>query len=249
MAAAFSIDRLLGGRLQLTQPADGYRVSIDAVLLAASIPAGDGDHVLDLGTGVGGAALCLATRVEGASVTGVDVDAGLIALAGDNARINRLCDRVHFLVADVEAPALAVAADLFDHAMANPPYLPAGRSRHPGHPGRATAMVESAASTLDTWAAVAARAVRSRGTVTFIHRADRLPDVLAAFAARFGELSIVPLWPGGRTGAEARRVLVRGRKGSQAPARLMPGLVLHQAGGRFTDAAEAILRHAAALAW
>ena len=58
-------DRLLGGKVRLRQPRDGYRAAIDPVLLAASVPAKPGERVLDLGTGAGAAALCLMARVEG----------------------------------------------------------------------------------------------------------------------------------------------------------------------------------------
>src|SRR5512139_3877326 len=67
-------DRLLGGRVRLQQPASGFRAAIDPVLLAAAVPAGEGDIVLDVGCGTGAAALCLATRVEAAHVTGIEAD-------------------------------------------------------------------------------------------------------------------------------------------------------------------------------
>jgi tRNA1(Val) A37 N6-methylase TrmN6 len=62
-------------------------------------------------------------------------------------------------------------------------------------------------------------------------------------AAGFGAMELLPLWP--RAGIAAKRVLVRARKGARSPAKILPGLTLHEADGRFTDAAEAILRDAA----
>ena len=79
-----SEDGLLGGRLRLRQPTAGYRVAIDPVFLAAAVPAGPRDTVLDIGCGVGAAALCLAARVPGCRVTGIDVQRDLISLAGDS---------------------------------------------------------------------------------------------------------------------------------------------------------------------
>ncbi len=61
-----------------------------------------GEQAIDLGAGVGGAGLALAVRVEGLNVTLVEIDPQLAALAADNARLNRLDDRVRVLVADVE---------------------------------------------------------------------------------------------------------------------------------------------------
>jgi tRNA1(Val) A37 N6-methylase TrmN6 len=89
--------------------------------------------------------------------------------------------------------------------------------------------------------------VRGKGSVTFIHRADRLAELLAQLAAgRAGDITVFPLWPA--AGRPASRILVRARKHIAAPARLLPGLVLHEADGRFTAAAEAVLRGGEGLA-
>jgi tRNA1(Val) A37 N6-methylase TrmN6 len=101
------------------------------------------------------------------------------------------------------------------------------------------------AATLEAWLARALALLRPRGSLTAIHRADRLDRLLAALAAGCGDLAVFPLWP--RQGEAARRVLVQGRKGSGGPLRLLPGLVLHVAGGTYTPAAEAVLRDAAGL--
>ena len=84
-----------------------------------------------------------------------------------------------------------------------------------------------------------------RGTITFIHRADRLAALLGELAGRAGGVAVFPLWAG--AGKPAKRILVQARKGSAAPLRLLPGLALHEPDGQNTDAAEAILRRGGAL--
>ena len=81
--------------------------------------------------------------------------------------------------------------------------------------------------------------------LTLIYPAGRLDDLLAALQPRFGGVAILPLWP--RAGVPAKRVIVRATLQSRAPARLLAGLVLHAGDGRYTEAAEAVLRHAGAL--
>jgi tRNA1Val (adenine37-N6)-methyltransferase len=81
MEGTLTEDALLGGRVQLLQPARGYRVAIDAVLLAAAIDAGPGQRILDLGAGVGAVGLCLAARLAGCSVVGIELQVALAELA------------------------------------------------------------------------------------------------------------------------------------------------------------------------
>ncbi len=239
-------DALLGGRLLIRQPLQGARVAIDTLLLAAAVPARAGDKVLELGSGAGAAALALARRIEGVRVTGVERDPAMVRLAGENARLNSLAKVCGFMVADI-AGLPAAMDDAFDQVMANPPYLSPGAGDAPADPARRSAFVEGAAAPLSRWIEAAARALRSRGRFTLVHRADRLAEVVTALVAkgRFGEVSILPLWP--KAGRPARRVLITARKGVKGGSRLLPGLVLHRDGGGFTDEAEAVLREMAPL--
>jgi tRNA1(Val) A37 N6-methylase TrmN6 len=236
-------DRLLGGRVALAQPRRGYRAAIDPVLLAAAVPLSDGEHALELGCGAGAAALCLLARVPGGQVTGLEQQPALARLARDNAAANGRAGRFAVLTGDLLNPPPTVARGGFDHAFANPPYLAAGTADMPADPLRAAAHVEGAAR-LPAWIAALARATRHGGTITVIHRADRLPELLAAMQRVAGALVTFPLWPA--AGKAAKRVLVQGRVGVGGPAMLATGLTLHADGG-FTDEARAVLEDAAAL--
>jgi tRNA1(Val) A37 N6-methylase TrmN6 len=255
-AAEVTEDRLLDGRVRLRQPADGYRAAIDPVFLAAAVPggnpgggqAGGPSSVLDLGCGVGAAALCLLARLPAAQVTGLELQPRLAALARDNAALNGWANRFEVVVGDIAHPVLLsdISTDRngFDEVICNPPHHRAGMAAAPD-PAKATANREARAS-LNDWVAAALAHVRQKGSVTFIHRADRLDDLLAALRGRAGGIIVFPLWP--KPGEAARRVLVRARKGVRVPLTLAAGLVLHTADGRFTTAAERVLREGHGLA-
>jgi tRNA1(Val) A37 N6-methylase TrmN6 len=237
-------DAILGGRVRLFQPEAGYRAAIDPVLLAAAVDPADGTIILDLGSGVGAASLCLAARLPGARVTGLELRPDLVAAARRGAAASGLADRVDFVVGDVAAPPPAIGDVRFDQVMANPPFLKAGTATRAADPGRDAANVEGDAD-LPSWIAAAARVLRPRGRIVLVHRADRFHDVMRALDLRFGSVELIPLWP--RAGEGAKRIVVRARLGGRSPARIAPGLVLHGPDGRFTLAAEAILRDAAPL--
>jgi len=238
-------DRFLGGRLQVLQPRQGYRAATDPVLLAAACPAGRGDSVLDLGCGVGTAALCLGLRVPELVLAGVELQPGYAALARRNAARNAVALAV--VEGDVAQLPAALRRD-FDHVIANPPYFPSGGTPSPVS-DRATAM--QVGIPLAQWLAVAARRLRPGGWLTLICGTDGLPEVLTAMGTRLGSAAVLPLAP--REGRPARRVLVRARKGGRAAFRLLAPLVIHtgaaHAGDResYTPEINAVLREGADL--
>ena len=235
----YSDDRLLGGRLRLSQPKQGYRVAIDPILLAAAIGISPGERILDAGCGTGAAALCLAMRAPECTITGVERDAELAALARSNVAINGLDGRI----AVVEC-ALEDYAGAFDQVITNPPFYESDTHTRSPQLTKASAHGETALD-LAGWIEASARLLKPGGRLTLIHRADRLGDILQAFEGRFGATAIFPFWP--REGIEAKRILVTAIKGRRTLPRLLPGLILHQANGTYTAQAEAILRDAAAL--
>ena len=232
-------DRLLGGRVIVRQPKHGFRVAIDSVLLAAAVPAQDGERILEPGAGIGGAALMLAARVPGCRVAGFEAQRSLVSIAGENIRLNGMSERVEIAVGDLASPPSRLALGAFDHVMMNPPFQPADRTRMPADASRAASQVEGG-SGLDDWIAFGVSMLRGLGTLTLVHRADRLADVLAALGGRAGGVVVFPLWPRS-DGSAAKRIIVRARRGTAAPLRLAQGLVLHEDDGGFTPEADRIL--------
>jgi tRNA1(Val) A37 N6-methylase TrmN6 len=230
--------------VRLRQPLNGARVAIDPVFLAAAIAAEPHQMVLDAGCGVGAAALCLAARLPQCRIVGLELQRDLVRIAGDNVVLNGMSPRISVMVGDLLAPPPRLSPGMFDHVMANPPFIAQGRGTPAASPARATATIEGEAN-LGDWVRFALAMVRGKGTVTFIHRADRIDALIGQLAGRAGDVAILPLWPA--AGRPASRILVRATKQVQAPARLLPGLVLHEADGRFSEAAEAVLRGGAAL--
>jgi tRNA1(Val) A37 N6-methylase TrmN6 len=242
-------DAFLGGALQVLQPQSGYRAGLDAVLLAAAAAAGPGTRMLDVGAGVGVVGLAVARRIPDAHVTLVERDPLLADLARANIDRNGLADRVRLIKADVaqplgEQPELAALAETFDCILANPPYHTHGRgtAARDAIKANANAMAEG---DLDRWARFMTAMARPGGCAVLIHKAEALPELIAACDGRFGELLLLPIQP--RSAAPAGRVILRGIKGSRAPLQIRPGLVLHDPTGRFMPQVEAILRHGAAL--
>jgi tRNA1Val (adenine37-N6)-methyltransferase len=231
------MDTFLGGKVRITQSQTGFRSGLDAVMLAAAVPAVTGQSFLELGAGDGTASLCLAARVPGVSVVGVEREESLVALACDNAAANHAdCT---FVAADI----FALPAELkreFDQVFCNPPFH--GEGQPSPDAARAAALMDD--GQLRDWLKLGLQRTVSGGFFTAILRADRLNEALAALPQT--GVSLFPLWP--REGVAAKRVIIQARKASRAAFSLLPGLVLHRDDGSWTPGAEAVLRRGSALA-
>jgi tRNA1(Val) A37 N6-methylase TrmN6 len=238
METALTEDTLLGGRVRLMQPKRGYRVAVDAVLLAAAATPVAGAKVLDLGAGVGAVGLCLAARVANCTILGIEVQPALAELAERNAQANGWADRVQTIVHDLARPLPDIGS--FDEVVTNPPYLAAAVADPSPDPVKALATVESSAD-LARWLVVATGTLKPAGRLTMVHRSDRLEEIVDGLGRLgWGDITVKRLPP-------AARVLVRARRADTLRRTESPPLTLHRPDGSYTNEAEAILRHAAAL--
>lgn len=240
-ATPLTDDAFLGGRVQLWQPAEGFRAGMDSVTLAAAVPARSREHVCDLGTGVATASLCLAARVKDLHLTAVEIDADLADLARANAARNKVAMDV--IVADVLKRPRAIARQSFHHVLTNPPYHDARSTRAP----LASKAAATSAHTdeLVAWLRFARALVRPKGTLTAILPPEQLALALTALAPEGKGVELIPLWP--KQGEPAKRLIIRTRINANAALQLHAGLVLHTTAGKPTAEAEAVLRQGQAL--
>ena len=242
-------DALLNGRVKLRQPMSGYRVAIDTVFLAASLSPSSGARLLDLGCGVGGVSLCLLARLEAealadVSVLGLEVQPELVQLANENAAENGHVHAFRAIKGNLTRLPMVFEPLSFDGVFFNPPYGRAEEMSPPRDPGRDRANLEDDEG-LDLWISTALKLLKPKGTITLIHRTERLGDILGLLEGRAGAVRILPLHS--KVGQPAKRVIVTALKDNRTPLGLLPGMVVHEDDGTFTDEAEAVLRKGAAI--
>jgi tRNA1(Val) A37 N6-methylase TrmN6 len=232
-------DIFLKGALTIEQPSKGYRAGTDAVLLAAAAAAFPVRTALEAGCGVGTALLSLASlRADSnLSLTGLEKDEAAWSLAEANAARNPLLCEVNFLLGDVLAPEEALLGQ-FELVFSNPPYFDDDLAIRDPDESRQAAYILGAP--LNVWIKSMLAMTTPKGRFLMIHRADRLPDILAALRGKAGDIGVCPVRP--RAGDPAKRVVVSARKGSRAPLRLLAGIDMHPpvGKGRFSLAYQAI---------
>lgn len=234
-------DTGFGGLKVIQTKGSGY--GVDAVLLAA-FAAGDtgakgltkaGSNLLriaDLGTGCGVAAFILFHKLEGARITGYDINEEALDRANRACGLNGLTESIDFVLCDVKD--IEASAD-FDAVISNPPYF----RRTPDEPGaknpdaRYIARHETTADISD-FASVSAGMLREGGHLYLVHRPDRLADIISEMrAAGIEPKEMQPVVP--KQGRAANIVLIHGIKGAGPELRMLPQIAVHTESGGYTD--------------
>lgn len=229
---------LLNGRVTLMQSINGLRASTDSVLLAAAVQAKSGDKILDMGCGTGAVGLCVLARLHhlNLELTGIDIQPDMVELASQNGEGHQAT----FICEDV-AQKYIFDRETFNHIVMNPPYYEEG-IRQPS-PDDAREMAYT--GDLSVWIESAVHWVRQGGTLTMIHRADALDEILQLMDRRFGAIEIWPIYS--KPSEPAIRVIVRGIRNRKTPLVIKPPIILFDDKGQPSEQSNGLLRDGAGL--
>ena len=239
----YSEDYLLGRKVRIFQPKDGYRASSDAVLLASAVTdVKRHDSFLDAGSGTGAVSLCLAARLceHDIRLTGIEIQPDLVELSSLSARANGF-GSMKFINTDFKNAPLPFCS--FHHVISNPPY--AEKDTPSPQKGKSTAHNFSSVPNLSEWIRLCIKMIRPQGYFYMINRASALDEILYQIHGKLGGIRVVPVCS--QRGQDAKRIIVIARKDCKAPLRLCPPLIIHESDGTHTPEAEAILRGGKAL--
>jgi tRNA1(Val) A37 N6-methylase TrmN6 len=168
-------DTLLGGGLGLRQPAQGYRVNVDALLLAAFAAVGRRSELaVDLGAGVGTVGLLLARAGAARRLALVEREPDLAALAEQN--LAALAVRGTVYTVDLKTSGLPrPLVQRAELVAANPPFFAAGS----GRPRRDARQRSARSGELEPFLRAAARALAGpKARAAFVYPAPALPALL-----------------------------------------------------------------------
>jgi tRNA1Val (adenine37-N6)-methyltransferase len=234
-----TLDELRGYDLRVIQPSDGYRFSLDPLLLCDFAGIGEGGRVIDLGSGSGVIPLVLARKYCSTNIVGVEFQEELAALAEHNVELNGLSNRIEIIRDDILSLRRLFPASSFDLVVANPPYRKQGTGRISPKAGRDRARHETTA-TLAEFLETAKYLVSPTGTIAFIYHPVRLAEFCTAAAAL--KLALLRLrMVHGNAGAAARMVLLELVKGRRGDLEVLPPLFVYGSDGEYSVEMQRIL--------
>ncbi|MFP4573301.1 MAG: tRNA1(Val) (adenine(37)-N6)-methyltransferase [Desulfobacterales bacterium] len=218
-------DTFFNGKISVKQPVNGYRFSIDAVLLGNLADIKPGERVLELGTGCGVIPLILCCRhPELCAVFGAEIQQELAQIAADNAAENKMDNKITILHKDIKKISPSDTNGHVEAVICNPPHFTEKSGRINPDSQRAVARHEIA-MTLSDLTSAASRMLAPGGRLMVIYPCERLADLLAAMR----QTGIEPkklrmIHPAPQT--PAQKVLAYGFKGKNPGLRIAPPLYI-----------------------
>ena len=207
-------DGFLGGRVNLLQPKNGFKSSMDAVFLAAAIPAQKTQKILELGCGVGAVLMCLGARVNDLQLNGVEIQEKYANLAEKNAKTN---SRANIYCCDIQN--------------SNPPFYYDNKGTHSKNVGKNISLREKLS--LAEWVKISSKRLKQGGVATLLVGAERLPDILSESTKYFGNIKVKPIRS--RRDSQANRIIIQMEKGNKGTFSILPSLVVHKGQVHETD--------------
>lgn len=235
-----TLDSILSQDIKIIQKKEGYRFSLDAVLLANFAGIKEGNRIIELGTGSGVVSLILAKKESRAKqILGVEIQTELAELAERNVKLNHLTHKVKILKRDLKDLKEEFAPESFDLVLSNPPYRKIQSGKINPNPEKAIARHEIMTSIADILE-IAGFLVKFRGRVALIYSAFRLADLIFQMRLKKLEPKMIRfIHP--NVLSEGNLVMVEARKGGKEELKILRPLFVYDLTGGYSQELKNIL--------
>ena len=225
--------------IKLFQAKDGYRFSIDALLLEHFISAKRLEQGIELGAGSGVISILLAKRLKGARIIAVEIQNSLAERATRNVHLNSLDERIEILEKDIRDLKKIYPANKFDFVFSNPPFRKTKTGRLSIYEERAVARHEIEI-TLPDLIKTASYLIKHSGKFFLIYHPFRLAELISLLQKAKLEPKRIR-FVHSKTGEEAKMVLIEAVKGSGTWLKIAPPLYIYEKGNAYTSELKKIL--------
>ena len=209
-------DYIWDGKIKLLQPKNGYRIALDPIILAKTVDIHPKQSILDAGCGVGTISLILKYLNASLNITSIDIDHEIIMLCRKNSQINQL--PLDIIEGSIASSILKNRN--FDCVVTNPPFYNAHNFRS----SAAKKFANFETVDINIWLGACLKRLKSKGNLYIIHLPERIPEILDIVKQQAGKIEITPIYS--RPNQDAKRVVIKARKGSRELLKITPPIFL-----------------------
>jgi tRNA1Val (adenine37-N6)-methyltransferase len=227
---SISRDSLFDGDLICYQSTEGYRFSIDSILIAHFVKVRNNPRILDLGTGCGIIMLLLLYRWQNnlGEIAGIELQKNLVKLAEKNLLVNGYSAIGRVFEGDIKKIGDIGKGGTYDVIVCNPPFYLHGSGRQNANLEASLARHQTLA-TLEDFLLAASLMVKNKGATYFIYPAEQtgiLLSQLHKYRLEVKRLRFIYSYPD--NSASARLVLVECRKNGGCGVTILPPFYVYQ---------------------
>jgi tRNA1Val (adenine37-N6)-methyltransferase len=222
------------GSIKICQPKEGYRFSVDALILAHFVNLKRINTIADIGAGTGIIGIILAKKYPEASITMIEIQKELAELAKKSIKLNNLESRVKIICMD----AKNFNETGFDLVISNPPFRRPETGRLSPKDERALARHELSLTVIDI-AKISQRILRHRGRLCMIHLPERLTEIVRIMSSHNLEIKRLR-FVHSKINTEAKMVLIEAVKGGRVALKVEPPLYIYKENRTYTEEMESI---------
>lgn len=171
----------------IMQLENGFKFSLDSILLAEYVKIKDDDFLLDMCTGNAAVPLIISTKTK-AKIVGYEIQKDIAALANESVTINGLIDQINIINDDIKNINHFYKSESFDIITCNPPYFKVTKHKYQNENEYLALARHEIAITLEDIFAISFKYLKNNGAFYLVHRAERLDDIM--YLGRINRLNV-----------------------------------------------------------
>lgn len=228
-----TLDDLVIGGMKLIQPVQGYRFSLDAVLLAHFPRLNGIAQAVDLCAGHAVIPHLLSFRDPAIKITGIEIQENMFLRARRSIELNHLQHRITLIRGDVKEIKQFLPPEYAQLVTCNPPFWKKNSGKINRNSEEAQARHEILID-IEQIIAAARYVLAPGGKLCIIHISQRLPEILGLFE-RY-KLKVARLrFIHSKSHEKARLFLLEGEKDGSRPGEILPPLIIYEPEGGYSQ--------------
>ena len=234
-----TLNYLLGYKnLKIYQDTEMFNFSLDSILLPNFVTLNQKiKKILDIGCGNAVIPIILSQKTD-AHITGIEIQKEAYNLAQKSVSYNNLEDKISLINMDVCDYATEIESDTFDVITCNPPYFKLNEQSHLNESPYKIIARHEVKLNLDLLFEIAKKLLKNNGTISIVHRPERLVEIIELMKKNNIEPKRVQFIYPDKT-KEANILLIEGSKNGKPGLKILPPLYTHNKDGSYTEEVQA----------